>query len=191
MIASPHRWPSNAEGFLCHENGNTGFHEKNLQCHQCDDKVGIMPTLCFQFRYSMAGSRFVPCQWETALLRNNISHWQGASLETALHSVILGLLQPSTRWPISKSYTTLGMLLQICLQGTSLFEKNRAWVTEWGTGVLRGHRTGRGESSWVVTGKVESSLKIRGQIKPISLLHGRELWLALIMIVLLKWWILL
>ena len=31
-----------------------------------------------------AGSRFVPSQWERALLCNVISHWLGASLESAL-----------------------------------------------------------------------------------------------------------
>ena len=29
-------------------------------------------------------SRFVPCQWETALLCNNVSHWLGTNLESAL-----------------------------------------------------------------------------------------------------------
>ena len=31
-----------------------------------------------------ADSRFGPCQWETALLCNDASHWLGASLESAL-----------------------------------------------------------------------------------------------------------
>ena len=31
-----------------------------------------------------ADSRFAPSQWETALLCNDISHWLGASLESAL-----------------------------------------------------------------------------------------------------------
>ena len=31
-----------------------------------------------------AASRLVPSQWETALLCNNVSHWLGASLESAL-----------------------------------------------------------------------------------------------------------
>ena len=34
---------------------------------------------------SKADSRFAPSQWETALLCNNISHWLGASLESALY----------------------------------------------------------------------------------------------------------
>ena len=32
-----------------------------------------------------ADSRFAPSRWETALLCNAISHWLGASLESALH----------------------------------------------------------------------------------------------------------
>ena len=31
-----------------------------------------------------ADSRFAPCQWETALLCNDVSHWLGASLRSAL-----------------------------------------------------------------------------------------------------------
>ena len=32
-------------------------------------------------------SRVAPSQWETALLCNDVSHWLGASLESALHTV--------------------------------------------------------------------------------------------------------
>ena len=32
-----------------------------------------------------AVSRFVPSQWETVLLCNDVSHWLGASLESTLH----------------------------------------------------------------------------------------------------------
>ena len=34
-----------------------------------------------------ADSRFTPSQWETAFLCNNVSHWLGATLESALHSI--------------------------------------------------------------------------------------------------------
>ena len=37
-----------------------------------------------QGNVSMADSRFAPSQWETALLCNDISHWLGANLESAL-----------------------------------------------------------------------------------------------------------
>ena len=37
---------------------------------------------------SRANSRFVPSQWVTVLLCNDVSQWLGASLESALHSMI-------------------------------------------------------------------------------------------------------
>ena len=37
-----------------------------------------------------ADSRFVPSQWETALLCNDISHWLGTSLESALKYKLIG-----------------------------------------------------------------------------------------------------
>ena len=39
-----------------------------------------------------ADSRFVPSQWETALLCNDVSHWLGAHLESALWYVLLCLV---------------------------------------------------------------------------------------------------
>ena len=33
-----------------------------------------------------ANSRFAPSQWETALLCNDVSHWLGASLQSALYN---------------------------------------------------------------------------------------------------------
>ena len=36
------------------------------------------------FDFMQADSRFVPSQWETALLCNDVSHWLGASQESAL-----------------------------------------------------------------------------------------------------------
>ena len=36
------------------------------------------------WHYTRADSRFAPSQWETALLCNDVSHWLGASLESAL-----------------------------------------------------------------------------------------------------------
>ena len=39
-----------------------------------------------------ADSRFAPSQWETAFLCNNISHWLGPNLETALYSSNLNQL---------------------------------------------------------------------------------------------------
>ena len=39
-----------------------------------------------------ADSRFVPSQWQTALLCNDVSHWLGASLESALISIHLAII---------------------------------------------------------------------------------------------------
>ena len=47
--------------------------------------LGKHPQVSWQQTYLYrADSRFVPRQWDTALLRNDISHWLGASLESAL-----------------------------------------------------------------------------------------------------------
>ena len=40
---------------------------------------------------SSADSRFVPSQWETPLLCNDVSHWLGANLESALRSYFRGV----------------------------------------------------------------------------------------------------
>ena len=42
---------------------------------------------CKSLRKGRAGSRFAPSQWETALLCNDVSHWLGASLESALKGI--------------------------------------------------------------------------------------------------------
>ena len=47
----------------------------------------------FHIHY-MADSRFVPSQWETPLLCNDVSHWLGANLESALNFLLLHL-QPA------------------------------------------------------------------------------------------------
>ena len=46
-----------------------------------------------------ANTRIAPSQWETALLCNDVSHWLGAILESALH-VICGMMMPwlLTHW---------------------------------------------------------------------------------------------
>ena len=36
-----------------------------------------------------ADSRFAPSQWETVLLRNDVSHWLGANLESALNHITI------------------------------------------------------------------------------------------------------
>ena len=38
--------------------------------------------------YHRVESRFAPSQWETALLCNDVSHWLGASLESAMYNIV-------------------------------------------------------------------------------------------------------
>ena len=45
-----------------------------------------------------ADFRFAPSQWETVLLCNNISHWLGASLESAQHALWLNGIQNWIRY---------------------------------------------------------------------------------------------
>ena len=40
--------------------------------------------LAISTSWSRADSRFAPSQWETALLYNDVSHWLGANLESAI-----------------------------------------------------------------------------------------------------------
>ena len=47
------------------------------------------PCLMHVHTYHRADSRFVPSQWGTALLCNEVSHWLGANLESALISPTL------------------------------------------------------------------------------------------------------
>ena len=46
---------------------------------------------------SKADSRFVPSQWETALLCNDVSHWVGANLESTLSSIAKNVFNIDTR----------------------------------------------------------------------------------------------
>ena len=53
-------------------------------CNQKSKRCTVHPYASFPC--CRADSRFAPSQWETALLCNDISHWLGASLESALLS---------------------------------------------------------------------------------------------------------
>ena len=44
-----------------------------------------------------ADSRFAPCQWETVLLSNDVSHWLGSSLESVLNMWMV-LVNAGFRW---------------------------------------------------------------------------------------------
>ena len=74
-----------------------------LPVHDCLEFLTIF--------FSMADSRLVPSQWETALLCNDVSHWLGASLESALLLPILLSPPPLARSlprliPREVTYTT-------------------------------------------------------------------------------------
>ena len=60
-----------------------------------------------------ADSRFAPSQWETALLCNDVSHWLGAKLESALW------LRSPMIWTKPPPYTSSWMPLNHSLLGTS------------------------------------------------------------------------
>ena len=49
--------------------------------------LGNMDTygMAYNAMYYRADSRFASSQWETALLYNDVSHWLGANLESAMY----------------------------------------------------------------------------------------------------------
>ena len=53
-----------------------------------------------------ADSSFVPSQWETALLCNHVSHWLGASLESALKPCHLSQVSDQAKWSNFKHCST-------------------------------------------------------------------------------------
>ena len=55
-------------------------------------------------RIYMADSRFASSQWETALLCNDVSHWLGASLESALYISWIAWIRSLTCWIIFKKW---------------------------------------------------------------------------------------
>ena len=80
-----------------------------------------------------ADSRFAPSQWETALLCNHISHWLGASLESALHrnsksiTISFALIQFLMNWLLS-------IFAQLCCDGVckNILQYQRLkWRTIW------------------------------------------------------------
>ena len=56
-------------------------------------------------------SRFVPSQWETALLCNDVSHWLGANLESALgkETISVHCLWREIRGSFQKGFTSLSL----------------------------------------------------------------------------------
>ena len=54
-------------------------------CRHNTDKIIVWQWLINQVINPRADSRFAPSQWETALLCNDVSHWLGTNLESALN----------------------------------------------------------------------------------------------------------
>ena len=54
--------------------------------------------------YHRADSRYAPSQWETALLCNDVSHWLGASLKSALYHMASYNLADIGRWPVNSPH---------------------------------------------------------------------------------------
>ena len=81
------------------------------QCHTIQmlflaiDNI-IRNLVWFVWSVSRADSRFAPSQWETALLCNGVSHWLGASLESAPVSIFCHLL----RKDVDKGITQTGKI---------------------------------------------------------------------------------
>ena len=75
-----------------------------FSCSCCSGVTLLMihPGNSYYFR---ADSRFAPSQWETALLCNDISHWLGANLESAL------LFHPSVSYDTKNTRNTTKMLI--------------------------------------------------------------------------------
>ena len=61
--------------------------------------------------YYKADSRFAPKQWETALHCNDVSHWLGARLESALYCVPVALLCSVSRHVGQTSQSTMNMCM--------------------------------------------------------------------------------
>ena len=59
---------------------NVGIYEDIKYCFYPAEKMSIPP-----IQWNRADSRFAPSQWEVALQSNDVSHWLGASLESALN----------------------------------------------------------------------------------------------------------
>ena len=92
-----------------------------------------------------ADSRFAPSQWETALLCNDVSHWLGTNLESALMQVISNtFISPNnglatSRWQV------------IVMSDYDIIEKLGGWEKEFPSFLLPAESGNRAHSShsWV------------------------------------------
>ena len=94
-----------------------------------------------RLRYcNRADSRFAPSQWETALLCNGVSHWLGASLESAL---------------LQDSHLSHDLILYI--------HNYRSFYC-WETPILKSMLFGNNFQSWLLIGWQHSGQPIRSQV---------------------------
>ena len=68
-------------------------------------------------------SRSVPSQWEMALLCNNVSHWLGANLESALNCILSSGLTFHQSRPSNASHNNIMILVRQQLVITSSMER--------------------------------------------------------------------
>ena len=73
-------WPHESEVTL-KDMGKIDSNHNKIQTSVCNSWDAQGGPGGFKYR---ADSRFVPSQWETSLLCNDVSHWLGASLGSAL-----------------------------------------------------------------------------------------------------------
>ena len=86
----------------CTRSGGTTWHPKSPDEFELIHSTGVKEQGLFHQRPKLmcsctwADSRFAPSQWEMALLCNDVSHWLGASLESALCII----LEPSCTFQV-------------------------------------------------------------------------------------------
>ena len=112
------------------------------------------PLVCYKEHICRADSRFVPSQWETVLLCNDVSHWLCASLESSLicmrvmamkfdilnhislrhdnNKALLFIVFINSLWPSDAiwrhgSVSTLAQVMACCLMAPSHY-LNQFWV---------------------------------------------------------------
>ena len=73
----------------------------------------ILELLCWVHTliYIRVDSRFAPSQWEMPLLCNDISHWLGASLESALYIIEFVIIMLNITWWYSRPCYTSAQLI--------------------------------------------------------------------------------
>ena len=87
-VNSPHKWPVTRKMFPFDD---VIMYKQQIMPHI--QLYSLMSRAIFHFRLHRADSRFAPSQCETALLRNDVSHWPHNSGESALY-----IIRRATQW---------------------------------------------------------------------------------------------